>query len=227
MYLHPSSVQELECDCYWNKAIKVLTPGNNGIPKWIRQREKGSQIVLELLPNWHKNNDDLGFSIFSVCIPLGRGWFNCKLNFCGERSGWDVDNICFSCCQIYVEPNEMCVIYYPKVGIEKHYWSNKWRRLKASFHGLDGLPVEVKECGFHLIYSHNIPEYASSASAQTSYHHTQFTDHSDPPTDTTTQNVSNNVVDAPDEEDEEDIYNWLGLLCKFVRWIYYIFWRRH
>ena len=56
---------------------------------------------------------------------------------------------------------------------------------------------------------------------------TQFTDHSDPPTDTTTQNVSNNVVDAPDEEDEEAIYNWLGLLCKFVRWIYYIFWRRH
>ena len=44
--------------------------------------------------------------------------------------------------------NQMkCVAYYPKVAIENHYWSNKWRCLKASFHGLDGLPVEVKECG--------------------------------------------------------------------------------
>ena len=163
LYLPRStSVQELECGSYLNKAITVITPGNNGIPEWISQREKGSQITVELPPDWHKNNDFLGFSIYSICIPSAPGLLNCKLNFCGdgEESGcWDVDNVWFSCCQICVGSNQiMCVAYYPKLAIEKHYWSNKWRRLKASLHGLDNLPVEVKECGIHLIHTQDIPK---------------------------------------------------------------------
>ena len=151
----------MECGSYWYKIIKVYVPGNNGIPEWIRHREKVSQITVELPLDWHKNNDFLGFAIYSVCIPSAPGWLNCELNFCGdgEESGcWDVDDVrflCFDCC---VGSNQMCVAYYPKLAIEKHYWSNKWRRLKASFHGDDGLPIEVKECGIHLIYTQDIPE---------------------------------------------------------------------
>ena len=74
-------MQELERGSYWNKAIRVLSPENNGIPEWIRQREKGSQIVVELPPDWHKNNDFLGFAVYSVCIPLARGLLNCKIEF--------------------------------------------------------------------------------------------------------------------------------------------------
>ena len=48
LYLHPTSMQELECGSYWSKAIKVYTPGNNGIPEWIRHRDKGSQIIVKL-----------------------------------------------------------------------------------------------------------------------------------------------------------------------------------
>ena len=198
-------MQELECGSYWEKAIRVVTPENNGIPEWIRHRGKGSQITVELPLDWHKNIDFLGFAIYSVCIPSGPGWLNCKLNFCGdgEESGcWDVDDVRFFCSKCCVGSNQMCVAYYPKLAIEKHYWSNKWRRLKASFHGLDNLPVEVKECGIHLIYTQDIPEDTdtdidtddahrrweeynqlmieynddhceeASASAQTSYHHT-------------------------------------------------------
>ena len=88
------------------------------------------------------------------------GWLNCKLNFCGDggSGSWDVDNVRFPCCRICAGSNQMCAAYYPKLAIEKHYWSNKWRRLKASFHGDDGLLVAVKECGFHLIYTEDIPE---------------------------------------------------------------------
>ena len=260
LYLHRTSVQELECGTYWDKAIRVVTSGNNGIPEWIRHREKGSQITVELPPDWHKNNDFLGCAIYSVFIPSASGWLNCKLNFCGDggSGSWDVDNVQFPCCQICAGSNQMCVAYYPKLAIEKHYWSNKWRLLKASFHGDDGLPVEMKECGFHLIHTQDIPEDidtdtdtddhrrswdntqgtqhndvepmieyndeqrsrddtrsaaedASSATAQTSYHHT-------PPMDTTTQNANDNVVDAQDDEDDRT-HNWLELLCNFVQLI--------
>ena len=44
---------------------------------------KGSQIIVELPSDWHKNND-LGFSIYSVCIPSALGLLNCKLNLCGD-----------------------------------------------------------------------------------------------------------------------------------------------
>ena len=254
LYLHPTSVQEVECGSYRDKAIRVYTSGNNGIPEWIRHREKVSQITVELHLDWHKNNDFLGFAIYSVWNPLDPDRLNCKLNFCGdgEESGsWDVDDVTSLCFECGVGSYQMSVVYYPKLAIEKHYWSNKWRRLKASFHGLDNLPVEVKECGIHLIYTQDIPEDTDTdididdahrrweeynqlmieynddhcedaiASAQTSYHHTQFPEHSDdrsPPMDTTTQNVINNVVDAQDDEDDRT-HNWLELLCNFVQWI--------
>ena len=123
-----------------------------------------------------------------------------------------MDNERFSCCQICVGSNQiMCVAYYLKLAIEKHFWSNKWRCLKASFHRLDNLPVEVKECRIHLIHAQYIPkgtvtdtnddhkkwdnnqlmiEYKdernkyANASAQTSYHQTQITKHNNPPMDT-------------------------------------------
>ncbi|KAL6315270.1 hypothetical protein AAG906_000353 [Vitis piasezkii] len=60
----------------------------------------------------------------------------------------------------------MGVTYYPKVVIGNQYWSNEWRRLKASFHSLDA-PVEVQECGYYLIctrdvINRNMPEDTSS-----------------------------------------------------------------
>ena len=68
----------------------------------------------------------------------------------------------------------------------------------------------------------------ATASAQRSYRHTQFTERNSDPAamDTTIQNVSNNVVDTQDDEDDH-IYNWFGLFRKFVGWIYWIFGRRY
>ena len=47
----------------------------------------------------------------------------------------------------------------------------------------------------------------ASASAQASYHQIQFTEHNYPPMDT---------VDAQDDDENDHIYNWLGLFRKFV-----------
>ena len=197
-------------------------------------------------PDWHKNNDFLGFAAYSVFIPSSPGSLNCKLDFCGDGGSgcWDVDNVEFSSCELCVGLIQMSVVYYPKLAIESHYWSNKWRRLKASFQGPEGSAVEVKECGIHLIYAQDILEDScTDAVAHRRWENSegiieQYNDQllmieyndeqrscdtgsaaeagGDPPTDTTTQNVNNNVVDAQDDE-EDRMHNWLGLLCNFVQ----------
>ena len=161
-------MQEFECGSYWNKAIRVVILGNNGIPEWISQPKKGSQITIELPMDWYRKDDFLGFALYSIFISMACDELNCELSICGDQSECcHVDDVQFYCCPICDESSQMCVTYYPKVVIGNQYWSNEWRRLKASFHSLDGTPVEVKECGFHLIYTpdvinRNMPEDTSS-----------------------------------------------------------------
>ncbi|XP_034675714.1 disease resistance protein RPV1-like isoform X2 [Vitis riparia] len=257
-----STIEEFECGSYWDKAIRVVISGNNGIPEWISQQKKGSQITIELPMDWYRKDDFLGFALYSVFIPMACNELNCELNICGDQSECcHVDDVWFYCCRICGESSQMCVTYYPKVAIDNQYWSNEWRRLKASFDSLDA-PVEVKECGYYLIYTgdvinRNIPEDTSTdaqrscdnteatkrdhqamieynneqrscdtrsaaedtnSNTQTSYDCTQCTECSDSPMDTTTQNINSNVVDAQDDE-EDQMHNWLELLCKFVGWI--------
>ncbi|XP_034674569.1 disease resistance protein RUN1-like [Vitis riparia] len=174
-----STIEEFECGSYWGKAIRVVISGNNGIPEWISQQKKGSQITIELPMDWYRKDDFLGFALYSVFIPTARNRLCCKLNICGDQSECcHVDDVQFYCCQICGESSQMCVTYYPKVAIDNQYWSNEWRRLKASFHSLDA-PVEVKECGYYLIYTgdvinRNIPE-DTSTDAQRSCDNTEAT----------------------------------------------------
>ncbi|KAJ9676312.1 hypothetical protein PVL29_025035 [Vitis rotundifolia] len=174
-------IEEFKCGSYWNnKAIRVVISGNNGIPEWISQQKKGSQITIELPMDWYRNDDFLGFALYSVSIPMACDGLNCELNICGDQSECcHVDDVRFYCCRICGVSSQMYVTYYPKVAINKQYWSNKWRRLKASFRSFDGAPVEVKEWGFHLIYTRdvinrNIPE-DSSTNAQRSCDNTEAT----------------------------------------------------
>uniref|UniRef100_F6GW25 TMV resistance protein N n=1 Tax=Vitis vinifera TaxID=29760 RepID=F6GW25_VITVI len=224
-----SMIEEFECDSYWNKAIRVVILGNNGIPEWISQPKKGSQITIELPMDWYRKDDFLGFALYSIFISMACDELNCELSICGDQSECcHVDDVQFYCCPICDESSQMCVTYYPKVAIDKQYWSNEWRRLKASFHSLDA-PVEVKECGYYLIYTRDYSDEQRScdtrsaaedtnSNAQTSYDWTQCTEHSDSPMDTTTQIINSNVVDAQDDE-EDHMHDWLELLCKFVGWI--------
>ncbi|XP_034680691.1 disease resistance protein RPV1-like isoform X1 [Vitis riparia] len=174
-----STIEEFECGFYWNKAIRVVISGNNGIPKWISQQKKGSQITIELPMDWYRKDDFLGFALYSVFIPIACDGLNCELNICGDQSECcHVDDVRFYCCPICRESSQMCVTYYPKAAIDNQYWSNEWRRLKASFHSLNA-PVEVKECGFYLIYTRdvinrNIPE-DTSTDAQRSCDNTEAT----------------------------------------------------
>ena len=112
----------------------------------------------------------MGFAKYSVSAPLHVNRMKtpcrlkCELNFHGHQSEvlddlsstiGPMDEFSFmhnySCFHINGgETNRVWVVYYPKVAIDKNYWSNKWRHSKASF---DGEGVKVEKCGFHLIYS--------------------------------------------------------------------------
>ena len=174
-------MQEFECGSYWSKEIQIVIPGNNGIPEWISQGKKGSEITIELPMDWYHNNDFLGVALYSVYVPLhiesneDPCSLKCQLNFHVHQfeflddlpskfwsmnglsyEFWPVDELSFRrgylCHHNGDELNEVRVAYYPKVAIPNQYWSNKWRHLKASFHGyLGSKQVKVKECGFHLI----------------------------------------------------------------------------
>ena len=155
---------------YWSKMIKVFIPGYGGIPEWISHKKTGSQIKIEFPMDWYQKNDFLGFSVYSVSVPLhvkskkNPCRLKCELNFHGHQSKvlddlpytiGPLDEFSFmhnySCCHINGrESNRVWVAYYPKVAIDNKYWSNEWRHLKATFRGKG---VEVKECGFHLIYT--------------------------------------------------------------------------
>ena len=189
-------MQEFECGSYWSKEIQIVIPGNNGIPEWISQRKKGSEITIELPMDWYHNNDFLGVALYSVYVPLhiesneDPCSLKCQLNFHVHQfeflddlpskfwsmnglsyEFWAVDELSFRrgylCHRNGDELNEVWVAYYPKVAIPNQYWSNKWRHLKASFHGYSGSKqVKVKECGFHLIsmpkiVNRTIPQYRS------------------------------------------------------------------
>ncbi|RVW33168.1 TMV resistance protein N [Vitis vinifera] len=175
------TLSRIECGSYWSKEIQIVIPGNNGIPEWISQRKKGSEITIELPMDWYHNNDFLGVALYSVYVPLhiesneDPCSLKCQLNFhvhhfeflddlpskFWSMNGlsyefWPVDELSFRrgylCHHNGDELNEVRVAYYPKVAIPNQYWSNKWRHLKASFHGyLGSKQVKVKECGFHLI----------------------------------------------------------------------------
>ena len=79
-----------ECGYYWSKRVNIVIPGNNGIPKWISQQKKGSQITIELPMDWYQNNDFLGFALYFVYVPSDIKLMEdlcsvkCKLTFHGH-----------------------------------------------------------------------------------------------------------------------------------------------
>ncbi|WKA11730.1 hypothetical protein VitviT2T_029202 [Vitis vinifera] len=136
------------------------------MPKWISHRKKGAKVVAKLPQNWYKNNDLLGFVLYSLYDPLDNEseetleneatYFEYGLTLCGHKIQF-VDKLSFyPSCQCYDVLRKMWMTYYPKVEIVKKYPSNKWRQLTASFCGFSrGKAMKVEECGIHLIYAHD------------------------------------------------------------------------
>ncbi|XP_034675715.1 disease resistance protein RPV1-like isoform X1 [Vitis riparia] len=189
-----SLIQDFECRIYPKEKrfarVNLIISGSCGIPKWISHHKKGAKVVAKLPQNWYKNNDLLGFVLYCVYDPLDNEseetlendatYFKYGLTLRGHEIQF-VDELHFyrsSYCYDVVP--KMWMIYYPKVGIEKKYHSNKWRQLTASFCGyMNGKAVKVEECGIHLIYTgdvinRNIPE-DTSTDAQRSCDNTEAT----------------------------------------------------
>ncbi|RVW68110.1 hypothetical protein CK203_064708 [Vitis vinifera] len=50
--------------------ISIAIPRSSGIPEWIRYQKEGSKLQTKLPRNWYKNDDFLGFALFSIHVPL-------------------------------------------------------------------------------------------------------------------------------------------------------------
>ena len=64
----------MECEIYPTKKrfglVNLFISGSIGIPKWISDHKKGSEVVAKLPQIWYKNDNLLGFVLFSVYYPL-------------------------------------------------------------------------------------------------------------------------------------------------------------
>ena len=109
-------MQEFKCGSCWNKAIIIIIPGNNGIPGWISEQKKGSQITIKLPIDWYQNNDFLGFALYSVVVSMDSHRLKYELNFHADPSilvddpsirHWSVDDVWFRCCHIGAESKQI------------------------------------------------------------------------------------------------------------------------
>uniref|UniRef100_F6GW27 TMV resistance protein N n=2 Tax=Vitis vinifera TaxID=29760 RepID=F6GW27_VITVI len=165
-----SLIQDFECRIYPRDSlfarVNLIISGSCGIPKWISHHKKGAKVVAKLPENWYKNNDLLGFVLYSLYDPLDNeseetlendaAYLKCSLTLRAHESQF-VDELQFyPSFRCYDVVPKMWMIYYAKVVIEKKYHSNKWRQLTASFCGFShGKAMKVEECGIHLIYAHD------------------------------------------------------------------------
>ena len=138
--------------------------------------ERTDEVTIKLPENWDENNNDLlGFSLYCVYVPMLRrqfenestlefeldgalGYLQCNLSVSRNNDEAEViDKLSFSSwCELRDDDDDglsdqMWVIYYPKDTIQEKTFSKQWTQyFMASFHWGT---LEVKECGFHLIYS--------------------------------------------------------------------------
>ncbi|RVX13110.1 TMV resistance protein N [Vitis vinifera] len=148
--------------------------------KWIMGENMGNHVTIDLPQDWYEDKDFLGFALCSAYVPpddqSGNGSaykfdskskdedqspcsLHCNLTFHGDQSAFSIypslSSLC-ECCENDGASGQVWVLYYPKFAIEEKYHSNKWGRLKASFHGyFNGMPMKVEKCGMQLIYAKN------------------------------------------------------------------------
>ena len=145
--------------------MSIVIPGSGTILEMIRNRSMGSDRVTVKHPqNWYENNDLLGFALCCVYMPLDiyvdNGALSLECHLTGLRNNQsedkDILSIFISSSNFYDDDDsessyQLWVIYYPMDDIKEEYRSNEWTHFMASFYR-DEI-IQVKECGFHLIYS--------------------------------------------------------------------------
>ena len=55
---------------YLDNGISIAIPRSSGISEWMRYQKCGSKVTTKLPRNWYKNNDFLGFALFSIHVPV-------------------------------------------------------------------------------------------------------------------------------------------------------------
>ena len=121
-------MQHLNCD----KHMRIIIPGNGGIPGWVLHQEIGSQVRIELPLNWYEDNHFLGFAFFYLYQKENHSEASCDAS------------------------DELRVTLYPKNAIPKKYRDNQPRNFLAAFDFVTRISAAaIKRSGIQLIYTHD------------------------------------------------------------------------
>ncbi|XP_059590892.1 disease resistance protein RPV1 [Vitis vinifera] len=168
---------------YSGNGICIVIPGSSGIPKWIKNKRKGSEIEIGLPQNWHLNNDFLGFALYCVYAPVPsnleamirtgflnisekRSIFGSLFGFylevnCGMASHGDEfqskDILSFSsdceCCQDFDFDGGLSWVICYPKVAIREKYGTHFKALFQGCYFGKLKSFEVIECGVHLIYA--------------------------------------------------------------------------
>ncbi|KAJ9676213.1 hypothetical protein PVL29_024957 [Vitis rotundifolia] len=154
---------------YSGKGICIVIPGSSGIPEWISMPEMGSEDESK-----HESGDESelesgdGFEteVFEGYDPEvfpSACRFECALTVHGDQSKC-VDHLSFysECDECHADDDhdgvsdQVWVICYPKVAIDRRYCSDQCTHFMASFKGFYNFgerTFKVRKCGIRLIHA--------------------------------------------------------------------------
>ena len=185
-------MQYLRCNKVWLEVWNfVILPsrGRTGIPKWVKDKSMGCEVIIELPNKWYKDDTFLGFALFFSSVPCDVDDENKKhpLSFCklsisqGDQfilvNGILLEN------DIYDGDKGLDALelyFYPQILIPNMYRSKRWKYIKAC----NEREHRIKSYGIHLIYAqaqnnhkkrsrncYNLAEEESQSHHKRSRHH--------------------------------------------------------
>ena len=155
-------MQDLRC----NKVGKGLrnffilpSRGRTGIPKWVKDKSMGCEVIIELPNKWYKDDTFLGFALFFSFVPLDvddeeklhhLGY--CELRISQGDQFIRVNDILL---EDYINGGDkgldsLGLYFYPQNHIPNEYRSKRWKYFKAC---CEGGEHRIKSFGMHLIYA--------------------------------------------------------------------------
>ena len=139
--------------------VPPLAGGRTGIPDWVSDKSKGSEVSIELPKKWYKDDNFLGFALFFHFVHNNNSDDTTRYN---PFPYWE-----FSISQgdqfitvngvsldmghnIYDNQGltALVVSLFPRIGIPNKYQTRRWNNFKACIKGYHG----VQSCGIHMIY---------------------------------------------------------------------------
>ena len=153
-------MQDLRCNKVWKELwnfVVLPSRGRTGIPKWVKDKSMGCEVIIELPNKWYKDDTFLGFALFFSFVPLDvdekkkhpLGF--CKLSISQGDQFIPVRSVLLED-DIYGGDKGLDALklyFYPQNLIPNMYRSKRWKYFKAC----NEREHRIKSYGIHLIYA--------------------------------------------------------------------------